>query len=132
MSEMATAKDFRQYCATFMSIYRVALKKNVGVYCESYVSTRHGSLVFLKFVIGSSKFKFKQTSSSIGKILEKLPQRGISGDLSNVIFEGKNIISGGNTLIIIKGDNSSQAWSHIEARRDAQEEVAAIGARELK
>jgi hypothetical protein len=132
MSDIATAKDFRQYCATFMSIYRVALKKNVGVYCQSYVSTRHGSLVFLKFTIGHSRFRFRQTTSPIGKVLERLPQRGIKGDLSNVIFEGKNVISGGNTLIIIKGENSPQAWSRIKAIRDAQEEVAAIKARELK
>jgi hypothetical protein len=132
MSGVATARDFQQYCMTFMSIYRVVLKKNVKVHCESYVSTRQGSLVFFKFMIGHSGFKFRLTNSPIGKVLEGLPHRGIRGDLSNVFFGGKNVISGGNTLIIIKGDNSPEAWSRVEAMRDAREEVAAIRTRELK
>jgi len=84
------------------------------------------SLVFFHFVRGTTKFRYNRTNGPIGKVLEKLPQHAFGGDLSGLVFGGKNVISEGNNLIIIKGDNSPEAWSRTEAIRDAQEEVAAI------
>jgi hypothetical protein len=52
-----------------------------------------------------------------------LPQRAFGGDLSGVTFLGKNVVAQGNKLIIIKGDNSKEAWSGEEASKDAIEEV---------
>jgi len=126
MSTIATARDLRTYFLTFMSIYRVVLKNGIGAECKSFVSTQRGSLVFLHFTRGSSRFSYKMTRVPIGKVLEKLPQHAIRGNLSGIVFEGKNVINEGSNLIIIKGDNSPEAWSRLEAIRDAQEEVAAI------
>jgi hypothetical protein len=109
-----------------MSIYRVVLKSGIGADCRSFVSTQGGSLVFFHFVRGTTKFRYNRTNGPIGKVLEKLPQHAFGGDLSGLVFGGKNVISEGNNLIIIKGDNSPEAWSRTEAIRDAQEEVAAI------
>jgi hypothetical protein len=109
-----------------MSIYRTVLQDGVTFDCRGHVSTLHGSLVFFTFIRGKSKFKFTRTNRPIEKVLEGLPQRAFSGNLSGVIFEGKNVVREGNKLIIVKGDNSSAAWSRAQAIRDAREEVASI------
>lgn len=109
-----------------MSIYRTVLKEGVTFDCKSHVSTVHGSLVFFTFIRGKTRFKFTITNKPIGKVLEGLPQRGFGGNLSGVIFEGKNVVREGNKLIIVKGDNSSAAWSRAQAIRDAKEELASI------
>jgi len=126
MADIATGHDLRQYCLTFMSIYRTVLQDGVTFDCRGHVSTLHGSLVFFTFIRGKSKFKFTRTNRPIEKVLEGLPQRAFSGNLSGVIFEGKNVVREGNKLIIVKGDNSSAAWSRAQAIRDAREEVASI------
>ena len=126
MSEIASSKDLHRYCLTFMSIYKVVLKGDIGADCKGFVSTQGGSLVFFHFIRGTTKFSYKKTNNPIGKVLEKLPQHAFGGDLSGLVFGGKNVISEGSNLIVVKGDNSSEAWSHSEAIRDAQEEVAAI------
>jgi hypothetical protein len=126
MPSLASRKDLHQYCITFMSIYRKVLKKNVGYRAKAVVSTKQGSLVFFTFRVGPSFFSFKKTLNPVGKALEKLPQSAFGGDLSGVRFGGKNVIREGNKLIVIKGDNSREAWSRIQAIRDAREEIEAV------
>lgn len=128
MSSLVSSRDFRVYCLAFMSVYRVVLKTNIGLEFRSYVSTRNGSLAFFRFVKGA-KIRFfptRQTNAPIGKVLQRLPQRGFGGSLAGIEFRGKNVINEGSVLIIIKGENSPRVWTRLEAIRDAQEEIAAI------
>ena len=85
-----------------------------------------GALVFFRFKKGSARFRYEIIDEPIGVALSKLPQKGFGGDLSNVIFRGKNVVREGNKLIIIKGDNSKWAWSRAKAREDAIEEIEDI------
>jgi len=130
MSDIASRSDLRSYCSAFMAIYRKVLKEGVGYDAFAIVSTRQGSLVFFTFGRGrGERFRFKKTLKSIGTELQKLPQRAFAGDLSGVVFRGKNVIREGNKLIIIKGDNSTSAWSRMEAIRDSWEEIDALAGR---
>jgi|YelNatPaOPRAMG01_1025707.scaffolds.fasta_scaffold326970_1 hypothetical protein len=129
MQRVASKKDFLQYCSTFMSIYKKVLKEGVGYDALAIVSTRQGSLIFFTFKRGTERLRFKKTPKSIGTELERLPQRAFAGDLSNVVFGGKNVIREGNKLIIIKGDNSPSAWSRMEAIRDSWEEIDSLAGR---
>lgn len=126
MPRIASSKDFRFYCSTFMSVYKKVLQKGVEYNALAVVSTRGGSLIFFTFARGHAELKFKRTGKTIGAILEQIPQSAFGGDLSGVIFRGKNVIREGNRLIIIKGDNSPEAWSRIEAIRDARGEIEAL------
>lgn len=126
MAIVASRRDLYLYCKTFMAVYKKALKTNVGYRAEAIVSAKHGSLIYFKFRIGPSIFLFKRTMNPIGKALENIQQSAFGGDLATVRFGGKNVIREGNKLIIIKGDNSSEAWSRIQAIRDAREEIESV------
>jgi len=124
MVEIATGFELRRYCYGFISIYRKVLRPGVKFEARAIVSREQGALVFFEFKTGATgKIKYEITNKPIAEALEKLPQRAFGGDLSGVTFLGKNVIAQGNKLIIIKGDNSKEAWSGEEATKDAIEEV---------
>jgi hypothetical protein len=125
--EIATGFDLRRYCYVFISIYQKVLRPGVKFDAWAIVSREQGALVFFEFRTGATgKIKFETTDRPIGKALEKLPQRAFRGNLSSVKFLGKNVVAERNKLIIVKGDNSKEAWSAGEARKDAIEEVGNV------
>lgn len=130
MPNSVSRNDFRTYCLTFMSIYRKVLKEGTGYDALAIVSTRQGSLVFFTFRKGQERFRYKKTLKSIATELQKLPQRAFTGNLSGIVFGGKNVIREGNKLIIIKGENSADAWSKMEAIRDSWEEINSLTGRQ--
>jgi hypothetical protein len=127
MVDLATRRDLLLYCYRFALIYRKVLREGVNFNAVGIVSREQGALVFFEFKAQPRrKFEYKLIDGPIAKAVEKLPQRAFAGNLSSVRFLGKNVIAEGNKLIIIKGDNSKEAWSLKEAVKDAVEEVKNI------
>lgn len=126
MNKIAEEYHFKKYYEEFVKRHRVILKPSYNYKVKAYVSEKQGSLIFLEFVKGPCSFTYKRIKESIGTILEKIPQHAYTGNLSNTIFSGKNIIREENKLIIIKGDNSPSAWSKEEAKKDAEQEIKDI------
>ena len=102
------------------------LRPDLNYYIQAIVSRKEGSLLFFEFKEGKGDFGYKQIDEPIAKALMDLPQRAFGGDLSGVKFAGTNIVRESNKLIIIKGDNSPNAWSKTEAYKDAFREVTEI------
>jgi hypothetical protein len=125
-ANIATRNDFKEYCETFISKHRMILRSDLNYYVDAVVSTKEGSLIFFEFKDGKGDFKYQQIDAPISLALMRLPQHAFGGDLSNVRFGGTNVIREGNKLIIIKGDNSPNAWSQDEAFKDALKEVRDI------
>ena len=124
---IATRHDLLLYCYRFALIYRKVLREGVNFDAVGIVSKDQGALVFFEFKTQPKRnFKYELIDGPISKAVEKLPQKAFGGDLSGVRFLGKNIIVERNKLIIIKGDNSREAWSLKEAMKDAVEEVTNI------
>jgi hypothetical protein len=127
MNKVAQRHDLLLYCYRFGLIYKKVLRQGVNFNALAIVSKEQGALVFFEFKKQAyRKFQYRLVKEPIAKAVEKLPQRAFSGDLSSVRFYGKNVIAEGNKLIIIKGDNSKEAWSLKEAMKDAIEEVRRV------
>ena len=62
------------------------------------------------------KIKFDQSYSDVNNILNKIPQKFVSGNLSNIKFSGTNISLEDNRILVIKGDD--QHWSEFDAKND--------------
>jgi hypothetical protein len=124
---IAKRHDLLLYCYRFALIYRKVLREGINFDVTAIVSEEQGALVFFEFKMQPKRnFKYKLIDQPISKAVEKLPQKAFVGDLSGVRFLGKNVVVDKNKLIIIKGDNSIEAWSPKEAAKDALEEVANI------
>lgn len=126
MSELALEEDFTKYCEEFISKHRTILRPDLNYNIQAIVSRKEGSLIFFEFKTGPRRFRYKQIDKPIAMALMQLPQRAFGGDLSGVKFGGTNIVREGNKLIIIKGDNSKEAWSKKEAIKDALKEIKDI------
>lgn len=127
MRDIATRHDLLLYSYRFVSIYRKVLRQGVNFNAVAVVSKVQGALVFFEFRTQlHRKFKYELIDKPIARAVERLPQRAFGGDLSGVTFLGKNVVAERNKLIIIKGDNSKEAWSLKEAVKDAIEEVRHI------
>jgi hypothetical protein len=124
--QVATQEDFKSYFEDFVSKHRIILRPGVNYFADAIVSTKDGSLIFIEFKEGKGSFKYEKTNETIANVLMRLPQKAFGGNLSNVKFGGVNVIREGNKLIIIKGDNSPNAWSKNEADKDAFREVRDI------
>jgi hypothetical protein len=124
--QVVTQEDFKSYFEDFVSKHRVILKPGVNYFADAVVSTKDGSLIFIEFKEGKGAFKYEKTDKKIANIIMHLPQKAFGGDLSNVKFSGVNVVREGNKLIIIKGDNSPNAWSKTEAYKDASREIRDI------
>lgn len=124
--QVVTQKDFKSYFEDFISKHRIILRPGVNYFADAIVSTKDGSLIFIEFKEGKGSFKYEKTDETIANVLMRLPQKAFGGNLSNVKFGGVNVIREGNKLIIIKGDNSPNAWSKTEAYKDAFREVRDI------
>lgn len=127
MGSLASRYDLRRYFNKFASIYEKILREGVRPDATAIVSRERGALVFFEFKKQKRrKFKYKVIDERIASAVQGLPQRGFRGDLSGVIFRGKNVIAERNRLMIIKGDNSKDAWSTKEAMKDALEAVRGV------
>ena len=124
---IATRHDLLLYCYRLVIIYRRVLREGVNFNATGIVSRKQGALVFFVFKPQKKRsFRYRVIDEPISKAVEKLPQRAFGGDLSGVTFLGRNVIVDRNRLIIIKGDNSREAWSLNEAAKDAVEVVTNI------
>jgi hypothetical protein len=123
---LATQRDFERYFESFVSKHRIILRPGMNYFADAIVSTKDGSLFFIEFKEGKGSFKYEKTDEPIANALMRLPQKAFGGNLSNLRFGGVNIIREENKLIIIKGDNSENAWSKAEAYKDAFKEVRDI------
>jgi hypothetical protein len=103
------------------------LRKGINFDAKAIVSKNQGALVFFEFKMQNKRsFKYEEIDAPISKAVERLHTKAFVGDLSGVRFLGKNVIINRNELVIIKGDNSKEAWSIKEAAKDAVEEVNRI------
>lgn len=54
---------------------------------------------------------FENQSISVGKVLEKIPQRFFAGNTDGVSFKGTSLYLEGNRILVIKGDDETDSWS---------------------
>jgi hypothetical protein len=124
--KLASEEVIRRYCDEFISKHKAILRPDLNYDILAIVSKKEGSLLFIEFKEGKRQLKYELTDEPIGKVLMLLPQKAFGGDLTGVRFAGTNIVREGNKLILIKGDNSSKAWSQMEAKKDAFREIIDI------
>lgn len=125
--QLVTREDFENYFREFKIIHRTILNPKYGYRIKAFASKQQGSLIFFSFEEGADEFSsYKVIDDRIGAALREIPQKAFGGNLEGINFGGTNIIREADRLILIKGDNTKNAWSTEEAQKDARIEVNAI------
>ncbi|MDP8258934.1 MAG: hypothetical protein P9L90_05890 [Candidatus Aadella gelida] len=111
--------NFRRHIAPY-------LKPGIGLSCKVYPVTSAGAI--LEFTIGPSKNNndnFESLSETVNDVLERVPQRIVSGNVGTVKFAGTNISMEPNRILVIKGEDKELLWNDQEAQNDVQKIVRA-------
>jgi hypothetical protein len=97
------------------------LRPGVGISSNFYPASTGGGLLEIKF--GPQQANVDQvlaTSSTIGHILQIVPQRTFPGDFTGMKFSGTNVVLEGDRLLLIKGGDDPADWTDAAAAKDLE------------
>ena len=113
--------DFRRHFSGFV-------KEGMGVACRAFPSEGPGAL--LEFTVGpgiASVDQILPPRKSVNISLQEIAQHAFGGNLAGVVFSGTNLISEGNRIILLKGEDSTEAWTDADAKANVERILAHTG-----
>ncbi|BCR30364.1 hypothetical protein KAM448_43270 [Aeromonas caviae] len=117
---MNKKEKINKYATQLISELNPRLGSDIQVNIVIYTPKSNGGVVEVKLDRTNKKeikkIKFDQSYSNVNNILNKIPQKFISGDLGNIKFSGTNISLEDNRILVIKGDD--EHWSESDAKKD--------------
>jgi len=73
---------------------------------------------------GDESIVFTKPSKTVGHVLQNIPQNMYEGAPEYVQFKGTNLLLEDNRIIIIKSEDSNEAWSGIQIDNDVSRVIS--------
>lgn len=108
----AYLNNFRRHLARY-------LQPGIGVSAKVYPS--HGPGAVIEFTVGpltQNIDEFAQSVPRLGDALNHIKQRAFGGDIGGIRFGGTNVVLEDNRILLIKGDDTEDAWTDRAASED--------------
>lgn len=121
---MNNKKKLLKYANSFIKLISPYLKKGFYVSAKVFPAAQEGAVI--EFIIDESKkgVTLQQVSPSVNKILAKVEQRLIGGNVEGVKFGGTSISIEDQRIVLIKGEDSHDSWSNAAVEEDVKKVVS--------
>ena len=73
---------------------------------------------------GDKSIVFTKPSKTVGHVLQNIPQNMYEGAPEHVQFKGTNLLLEDNRIIIIKSEDSNEAWTGIQIDNDVSRVIS--------
>ncbi|ELN6883957.1 hypothetical protein RZY40_002164 [Vibrio alginolyticus] len=115
----------KKYVELFKRSINQYLAKGIDVRSTIYPVESKGAVIeFILNNTGDQNLIIENVYPTVGKVLTKIPQRLIGGNIEGVTFSGTSLYLEGNRVLIIKGEDDSSSWSGSAVLEDVQRVVS--------
>lgn len=122
---MRKTSKLKKYAELFKRNISKFLAPGISVSTVIYPVEQNGAVFeFMLLREGRSNEKVESLRKSVGVVLSQIPQRLIGGNIENVTFSGTNLYLEGNRILVIKGDDTPEAWNNSAVLEDVQRVVS--------
>jgi hypothetical protein len=110
--------DFRRHFSAFV-------REGMGISCRAFPAEGPGALLEFTVAPGiASGDQILDPRQTVNHALQETPQKAFGTNLSGVVFSGTNLISEGNRIILVKGEDTEASWSDADARANVERILA--------
>lgn len=117
---MNNQKKLKKYTISFIKLLSPHIKK--GFYVSAKIFPAEGEGAIIEFLIENKDkgISIEPTSATVNKILTKIEQRLIAGNIEGVKFGGTSMSIEDQRIVLIKGEDSHELWCNSAVEEDVK------------